>query len=267
MLSYLNVDVKKLTKQEMNDVDLVFETCKSKFDIKFITLEEFNKKLDLFKRKIKDLNNNEILYMTIYDNDYPESLQEEGILFFTYKGNVGLLKDKMVGFVGTRDCSQEAYENSKYYANFLNEKRYVVVTGLANGIDSAATEGCLLNKGKCIEVLPSSLDKITPKGNEKLLKNVLSKGGLAISTNLPGARIYNSSYHDRNKIIALLSNSIIVGETKTSGGTISTVKYAYQKNKQVYLLNYPKKSPLFTTDKVELFEKKYKAIEITSLTP
>lgn len=267
MLTYLCVDVNQLTKTQVENLDLTFENCKKLFDNNYISCHEFDQKLKYFANKINILNTKKIKYMTIFDEEYPMYLKNEGILFFTYKGNIKLLKRKLVGFVGTRECSENAYNNSNYYAGFLAKKDYVIVSGLAIGIDSSATKGSLLNGGKCIEVLPSSLDKVTPKRNEKLLDEVLLNGGLAISTNLPGSRIYKSNYHNRNKLIALLSNSIIVGETKTSGGTISTIKYAYENGKTIYLLNYPQKITLFSPPKIELYKKKYNAREITTLIP
>ena len=116
-------------------------------------------------------------YFTIVDEMYPEAFKHlrypPWIIF--YQGNVCLLKEKGVGIVGARNCSVQALQNTDTIVQRLQSK-YVIVSGLAKGIDARAH----LNASKTIGVLGCGINVIYPKENAILFER-MKKSGLIIS--------------------------------------------------------------------------------------
>ena len=126
-------------------------------------------------------NNAEIL--TVSSPDYPPLLKEiedrPPILFI--KGWKNLLQKTSIGIVGSRNCSANGQNITRKIAFQLAQNNYVVTSGMARGIDSAAHEGALANtteQGGTIAVLGTGVDKVYPKENEELYQKIASVGCL-----------------------------------------------------------------------------------------
>lgn len=177
-------------------------------------------------------------YITIYDKDYPEKLkqlkQPPFILF--YKGDISLLNKDSVGIVGSRRMTIYGREYCDIVSRKLS-KKYVVVSGLAAGIDGVAHKSAMIN-GKSIAVLGCGIDYIYPKTNTNLY-NYMSKTNLIISE-YPNDLIPKPYYFPfRNRIIAALSESVVVIQAAIRSGTMLTVNEALELNKSIYVLPYP----------------------------
>lgn len=116
-------------------------------------------------------------YLTIVDEMYPEAFKHlrypPWIIF--YQGNVCLLKEKGVGIVGARNCSVQALQNTDTIVQRL-QSRYVIVSGLAKGIDARAH----LNASKTIGVLGCGINVIYPKENTFLFERMKKSGNLVV---------------------------------------------------------------------------------------
>ena len=104
---------------------------------------------------------------------------------------------------------------------------------MALGIDSIAHQGSIDNEGKTIAVLGSGIDYIYPLANKKLYYDIINKG-LVISEypNLTSPKPIN--FKNRNRIIAALSNKVIVTEANLRSGTMNTVKWALDIGIDIY---------------------------------
>ena len=189
-----------------------------------------------------ELDSKGIGYLTFLDEDYPQLLQSiknpPFVLF--YKGNKGLFENsKTIGIVGTRTISQYGKEVTSMLARDLVEQGFVIVSGLALGVDGIAHLTCLNNNGKTIAVLGSGVDICTPANHQKLYDRILEQKGLIVSTVPPGEQPNKGSFPARNKIIAGLSLGIIVTEGTADSGALYTAKFAREMKKPVFSVPGP----------------------------
>lgn len=176
-------------------------------------------------------------YITLISPNYPESLKcifkPPFVLY--YSGNIELLDKKAkIAVIGNRNYS--AYGKSvteSICTQLVTSKDIVIVSGLAKGIDSIAHKTCLENNGNTIAVLGNSINIFYPKENENLY-NEISKKGLLLSEFPANVAPEKNNFLKRNRIIAGLSEAIVVTEAKTVSGTMNTVAHALESGKQIF---------------------------------
>jgi len=132
-----------------------------------------------------------------------------------------------VGIVGTRTCTAYGQRCAFEFGQSLAAAGISVVSGLALGIDAAAHQGVLSEEapGKAIGVVGSGLDVIYPKRNRKLWEQVADEGVL-LSETPPGIAPATWRFPARNRIIAALSDAVVVVESHERGGSLLTVDEA-----------------------------------------
>lgn len=190
-------------------------------------------KIDL-DEKLKNFNVN---YITLLDQDYPISLKNTlkppFVLF--YKGNIKLLKseNKKIAVIGSRENTDYGKNVTENICSDLVKENFIIVSGLAKGIDSIAHNSCLTNNGNTIAVLGNGLDIYYPKENAKLYEKI-EKNGLLISEYPPNTSPNKSHFPSRNRIIAGLSEGVLIIEAKEKSGTMNTVYHALEDGKQIF---------------------------------
>lgn len=171
-------------------------------------------------------------YITIMDPEYPDCFKRlrypPWILF--YKGNLSLLKRKCIGVIGARNCSMQALQNTKVVVDHL-KTRYCIVSGLAKGIDAMAHRSSI----ETIGIIGCGIDRIYPYMNKELYKQMEERQLILSEYPLDTAPL---SYHFpwRNRLIAALSDSIVVIEATRKSGTMTTVNEALELSKTIYCL-------------------------------
>jgi len=144
----------------------------------------------------------------------------------------------LIAVVGTRRCSKEGYNFAFELGKALSSKGYVIVNGLARGIDYAATIGALKTKGVVIGVRPW-LDVIDtpPKYLTGILNEILDRGCI-ISENafkrdlIPWIKM---QFQLRNRIISGLSHLVVIVEARKPGGSMHQIEYALKRKKPVLI--------------------------------
>lgn len=174
--------------------------------------------------------------ITILSSDYPacfHQLERPPYALF-YRGNWELMNDSFkIAVIGTRQATAYGRKMTMQLVSQLVQHEAVIVSGLALGIDGEAHRVALEAAGKTIAVCGFGLDKVYP--NEHLLmKQDIETHGLLISEYPPGVPPRKEHFPMRNRLIAGLSQSVIVVESKIPSGTISTVNYALQYGKDVF---------------------------------
>ncbi len=177
----------------------------------------------------------DIRYINFFDEEYPEKLKNIYSMPITlfYKGDINLLNKKSIAIIGSRNASNYGLRNAYNIAKDGITENYVVVSGLAKGIDTYAHKGALQNKGKTIGVLGCGLDIVYPKVNINLYKEMMEKG-LIISEYVVGTKPCPENFPMRNRIISGLADKIIVVEAAINSGTSITVNHALEQGKDVY---------------------------------
>lgn len=177
--------------------------------------------------------------ITITDEDYPGELLElkypPFVLF--WQGNKELLKRRKVAIVGSREACEYGLKMTALVARKLSNK-YVIVSGMARGIDAAAH----WNSSESIGVLGNGLDVFYPRCNDKLYKR-MRKYGLLITEYPLGTKPDRKHFPFRNRIMAALGEKLIVSQTALKSGTMHTVDQALELGREIYVVPYRRDDP------------------------
>lgn len=170
-------------------------------------------------------------------DDYPQSLKNipnpPPILF--YRGDITLLKKNILGIVGARNASYSGKKIAFNLANALCDRYNItIISGLAKGIDTSAHKGSL--EYGSIGVIAQGLDIVYPKENEILYRELLEKRGLILSELEMGIPPNAFSFPVRNRIIAALSQGLIIIEAAFQSGSLTTAKAALEFDKDVFVI-------------------------------
>lgn len=141
--------------------------------------------------------------------------------------------DKLVAIVGTRRPSERSKLFTAKLAGDLARAGITVVSGMAEGIDSAAHTGALEAGGKTIAVWGTSLDIIYPLTNKKLAERIGQHGAI-YSEYLPGTSPDKNTFPERNRIISGLSEAVIVVEAGTKSGALITAELALEQGRDLF---------------------------------
>jgi DNA processing protein len=180
-------------------------------------------------------------FWTPADAGYPRLLQEipdpPAVLY--YRGQAELLDAQsqmpVVAIVGTRDPTDYAKRWSHKLAAVLAKNGVIVISGMAEGIDTQAHLGCLEAKGKTIAVLGTGTDIAYPPRNRTLHQQILEQG-LVISEYPAGTPPSRPHFPRRNRIIAALSRATLVMEAPQKSGALITAYVANDYGRDVYVL-------------------------------
>ena len=179
--------------------------------------------------------------LTLADPEYPKHLKNafKPPIVLYYYGDISLLMDydKNVSVVGSRDCSDYGSKMTTEIAGGLAEKGYVIVSGLARGIDGIAHVSAIEAGGKTIAVLGSGIACCYPLENQRLYEEI-KKNHLVISE-YPGDLMPCQWFFPiRNRIIASLSKTLVVTEAGEFSGSMITATLALNSNTDVMCVPY-----------------------------
>jgi DNA processing protein len=157
----------------------------------------------------------------------PEKLYVKG-------GDIAKLTDSpSVGIVGSRKISPYGKSVTHSFASYLAGRRITIVSGLAFGVDSLAHESALAAGGKAIAVLPSSVEEIYPPSHFRLANKIIDSGGALLSEYAKDKETYASNFIERNRIIAALSDVLLITEAAAKSGSLHTARFALELGKTV----------------------------------
>lgn len=211
--------------------------------LEFVSNEIYIKLLATFnetmiKNELSNLERSNIDFITIEDEEYPDLLKEIAVppIVLYYKGDVSILKSKCIAVVGTRKIDTYGITVTQNFSSVLSRSGLVIVSGLAEGTDSLAQKACIEAGGKTIAVLAGGLDKIYPSSNLDLSRKIIEKGGLLITERKPFYIPKRYDFPQRNRIIAGISEAVLLTEAPEKSGARYTVEYAVDYNRTVYVV-------------------------------
>lgn len=189
------------------------------------------------EKDLKLWQNEKISTICINSNRYPKHLLalEDPPPFLFCKGNLNLLAEtKSIAVVGTRNNSSKGEIITQRTVSAFESQQFVVVSGLANGIDAIAHKAAIDSGASTIAVVVD-LKKISPRKNRPLASEILESGGLLISENEPGTPSIGPLFAKRDRIQAGLSTAVFAIETSSSGGTMHAVRTSHKIGRSVYV--------------------------------
>lgn len=218
----------KIIKISINSANL--ETEAGDFLKEIWGYEKYNQFLLLLEHQPKKLSTLEINYL---DDEYPQLLRTiynpPALLFFS--GKIALLKTDCVAIVGAREATDYSFRCiGGLVPRLVN--RYTIVSGLARGVDSWAHQHTLWNHGQTIAVIGCSLDMVYPQKNLELQHQIMNNG-LVISEYPPQTKPEKLHFPERNRIIAGLSQKVIVTEAGKHSGSLITAGFALEDGREV----------------------------------
>jgi DNA processing protein len=200
--------------------------------------------LDALKGTSRSLDAKQLDLLQI---DHTTSSNDDIDLF--YAGKISLLKNPCVAIVGTRAISDAGTVRTRRLARELVEAGIVVVSGLALGVDTVALSTAIEHGGDTIAVIGTPLDKAYPAENAHLQEEIYRRH-LLISQFALGTKTYRSSFPQRNKLMAALSDATVVMEASDTSGTLHQAAECTRLGRWLFIaksvvedksLNWPKK--------------------------
>jgi DNA processing protein len=134
-------------------------------------------------------------------------------------GDITLLKQRCISVVGARKVSPEGAARARRLARELAASGVVVVSGLAEGVDTEAMTAAIGEGGRVVGVIGTPLDKAYPRGNERLQEQVY-RDHLLVSPFGHGSKVYKTNFPLRNRLMAALSDATVVIEASDTSGTL-----------------------------------------------
>lgn len=196
---------------------------------------DYNQYLRQADKIIQDCIKNDVQIHSYLDPSYPSRLKsfaDSPVILFS-KGNINLNPERSIGIVGTRNASEYGKSITRKIVEDLAAYEPTVVSGLAYGIDIEAHRSALQCDLPTIGVLGTSLDRIYPAAHKSTAQNMMEKGGL-LSEYRVGSELNKANFPQRNRIIAALSDAVIIVEAAIKGGALITAEIAYSYNKEVF---------------------------------
>lgn len=158
-------------------------------------------------------------------------------------GDTELLTRPAIAMVGSRNPTPAGAEHARDFAAQLARSGFVIVSGLARGIDAAAHEGALSVDGMTIAVCGTGLDRVYPAANKALAERIAANGLLLSEFNL-GTLPARGNFPRRNRIIAGLSLGTLVVEAARASGSLITARMALEAGREVFAMPGAVNNPL-----------------------
>lgn len=200
------------------------------------------------------------------ENNYPKILGEIGDTPFLIYVKIKhtdqmdeIFKKRAVAVVGTRKITEYGKQVTKKITKGLVDAGFVIVSGLARGVDRIAHETTIDRKGLTIAVLGCGLDIVYPPEHADLEENIIESGGMIIGEFPLGTPPNPENFPLRNRIISGLSLGVVVTEAAEKSGSLITASCAAEQGREVFAVPGPITSPL-SSGNSELIKKGAKVV-------
>ena len=166
--------------------------------------------------------------VTPADEAYPPMLRDAPgrPLALYVKGDVKVLSKPAIAIVGTRRATPYGCDQAYGFARDLAAGGWVVLSGLALGIDAEAHKGALAAKGVTVGVIGSGLDRFYPEENRELAREIVQQGGAVVSEFPFGRPPDVQTFPQRNHVVAALAKGVVAIESPLKSGTLITTGIA-----------------------------------------
>lgn len=238
----ININLKhKLLKLCGDNIDLFdslesyrSQICSMESETRFNQLLQARNAFDVDKFKAT-MKRCDVEAVCIYDERYPICLKEidNPPIVLYCKGDISLLNKNCLAIVGSRRPSSYGKTVTKVFAQSLAAAGFVIVSGMAYGIDTEAHKAVLEAGYETIAVVATGLDSVYPEANRSLFDNIV-KNGLAISEYPIGATARPYNFPERNRIISGISVGVLATEGGLKSGSLITLNNAVEQGRRAF---------------------------------
>jgi len=197
------------------------------------------------ERLLERATDEQVRLLFYTDPDYPDRMRRlyDAPTLLFYRGHADLNAPRAVGIVGTRLATEYGKRITEEIVECLQKHNALVVSGLAFGIDIAAHRASLKTGLRTVAVMASGPDVIYPAAHAKTAKQMAETGGL-LTEHPFGTQPDPRFFAARNRIIAGLSDAVIVVESAKKGGSLITAEYANNYHRDVLAVPGDLRRPL-----------------------
>jgi DNA processing protein len=169
------------------------------------------------------------------DKDYPTRLSNchDSPIMLYFKGNIKLNQHRVVSMIGTRRATNYGKEICSEICTHLKDYEVLILSGLAYGIDTCSHREALENGIQTVGVLGHGMDTIYPAQNRKIAEKMIQQGGL-LTEFISKTKPDRENFPRRNRIVAGMSDAIVVVESSRKGGAIITAEIGNSYNRDVF---------------------------------
>jgi len=191
--------------------------------------------MERVEMELEFIEKHKITPLFFLDKDYPRRLKQcvDGPLMIFYKGTSDLNAKKVLAVVGTRRPTDQGKAICSRLLQELADPSLLIISGMAYGIDSVAHRSALDNKMDSIGVLAHGLDIIYPAQNRELAGRMLVQGGL-LTEFFSNTNPDRENFPKRNRIVAGMSDAVLVIESAEKGGALITADIANSYDRDVF---------------------------------
>jgi DNA processing protein len=223
--------------ERYKDLNVIWELIQFFFDRDYINLC-----ITEIQKIIRFIESEEISVLCITDELYPKNLKNihSPPICLYYKGNINITKNQFIAVVGTRKPSKISTNACESLSKKILERPSTgIISGLALGIDREIMFQSINTNLPLIGIMGTGFDKMYPFQNKDLYKEMKAyHNGLILTEMRPYEPIGKWSFPRRNRIIAGISDSIIIMEAPESSGALSTAHHGIQQNRDIFVFDH-----------------------------
>lgn len=173
-------------------------------------------------------------FIAMGESDYPKPLQaaDSSPPLICVRGNASVLNKPAAAIIGSRNASASGLTFTTRLARDLADAGFVVISGLARGIDTAAHKAAI--NGATAAVFAGGQDKVYPQQNQALLEKIIAEGGASVSEMPFGWEPRARDFPRRNRIVSGLSLGVVVIEAARRSGSLITARFANEQGREVF---------------------------------
>ena len=190
------------------------------------------------KKDIEDelqaIEKNSAQLITRGDAAYPRTLESlpDAPPVLSVLGDIDLLSEQSIAIVGARNASLNGKKFAYNLARELGKEKYIIVSGLARGIDTQAHTGAIKSY-KTIAVVAGGANIIYPSENKSLYERIASEGAI-VSETAWGLQPQAKHFPRRNRLVSALSKGVVVVEAALKSGSLITARFALEQGRDVF---------------------------------
>jgi DNA processing protein len=171
------------------------------------------------------------------DDDYPAMLREIAgpPLLLYVNGDASFLQLPALAIIGSRNPTQGGARNAREFARHLAAQGFMIVSGMAQGVDAEAHRGALDAGGRTVAFLGTGIDRVYPAVNRDLAHEIAAQGALVTEYPL-GAAPERWHFPERNRLISGLALGTLVVEAARRSGSLITARLAGEQGREIFAL-------------------------------
>ncbi len=236
--------IKVMLDEVFGNIDALYDASESDYGkFKFLNAEEksrlCDKSVDGIDKFLNTLAQYNVRILTSDNEAYPYLLKETAdypyVLYCRGRNFINLNDYLCISLVGSRKATQYGLNVARSLANDLAKNGALVVSGMADGIDSAAHLGALDAKAPTVAVLGCGINRVYPASNAYLMKRIMETG-MVMTEYPPNSEPMKHHFPERNRIISGICSGTVVVEATFKSGSLITASLANEAGREVYAI-------------------------------